>query len=421
MFPRRVVVSASILALLLTITIPVDAAPALQQGDHSTYDVSASISFLESCDALGTSTPGVIICPMIASFPMSTNITGTIGWTVTDLASTTTSLNVTRDLTISNGDSTRPVIPSVGSSKESIDLATRLVSFFPSIMPEMDQFLQMAQTAGANLSGVNLTASMPLLDSIIPHQMFYTMWWVNGPLKLNETVPVLVLPTNVTRSSSMDVGALGAREAWALTFNFSRAMSDPVPAAPSNSLISDNLQLSFVFDYDKTSDILLSATASVHLGFQNEIIVPPTPCGPSSTTCPATSNPTTLLTSSGLNLDATLRLSSTTVDLSHRMSQTAPPQDNGGSQSSGGSSNGSGSGTNSGSGSSGGNNGVSSNSGNNGATGSSGQPSSNANQPGNGAQLMGIHIWIYDLLGVFAAIVIGSAIWISRRRLKKSA
>ena len=421
----RIATTASILALLLAAAVPVDAAPSLQTGVHSNYNLSASISFFQTC-VPSTSTsfvcPLMAVCnPIVETCGMTTDITGTIGWTVTDLTATSASLNVTRDLTISSSDSTRPVIQSSGSVNESIDLATRFVSLFPTIMPEMDQILQMAQaSATTSMTGVNLPDSMTTLDNMISPPAFYTMWWVNGPLKLNQTVPVLVLPTNVTRSSTIDLGgSIGSRDAWTLDFNFSRPLIVPDPSTSLGLVPGESMEVGFVFNYDKTSDMLLSANAEVHFGFQNEIALPPTPCDPSiSTVCPATNRATMILGNFGVNIEASLKLSNTTVDLSHRM-KVIPPENNDGSQSSGGSNNGNGSGTNNGSGSNDGTIGAGSRSNGNGASGSSGQPSSNSKRPGYGGQASNWPTWIYALLGILAAMIIGSALWVSRRHSRK--
>ena len=420
MLSRRILTIVSILSLLLVATVPVEASPALQNGSHSAYSLSVTISFLESCETLGTTTAAssVIACPMSAAFPMLTSINGTVAWSVTTLSSTSASLNVTHDLTISNVESTRPVIRNVGSFNESVDLASRLVSFFPGIMPEMDQFLQATQsTTSTSLTGINLTSSMITLEKFMPRPSLYTMWWVKGPLKLNETIPVLVLPTNVTRSSTIDLGgSIGSRDAWGLEFNISRPMIVPDPSATLTSIPSPAMEASFVFNYDKTSDLLLSATAELHSGFEDVIPIPTSPCVPTaSMTCPAISSPTMILGNFGVDIQASLKLTNTNLDLSQRMTQTTPPQTSGGSNS------GNGSGTSGGTGSDNGSNGANSNTSNNGANGSTGQPSSATNQPAPGGQVSGWPLWILALLAILAAIIIASTVWISRRRRHSSA
>jgi hypothetical protein len=130
------------LTLLLLITIPVYAAPSLQNGAHTSYNLSASISFLQSCETLGASvSTNTIVCPMIATMPPTLDINGTLEWTVIDLNSTTASLNVARDLTVSNDAMVSPAAHSPRSLNESINLATRIVTLLPLVMPEIEQAL----------------------------------------------------------------------------------------------------------------------------------------------------------------------------------------------------------------------------------------------------------------------------------------
>ena len=420
MSSRRILATASILALLLVALVPVEATPVLQKGAHSSYTLNVTISSVETCETFGTTTTAsnVIVCPMIAGFPMSTRVNGTVAWSVTDLSSRSALLNVTHDLTISNGETIRPLIQNTGSFNESVDLATRLVSLFPGIMSEMDQFLQAAQsTASASLPGINLASSMTTLESFIPQRSLYTMWWVNGPLKLNETVPVLVLPTNVTRASTVDLGgSIGSRDAWTLNFNFSRPIIVPDTSAALAPIPGGSVEAGFVFNYDKTSDLLLSANAELHSGFEDVIQISPSPCVPSaSTSCPAASSPTMIRGIFGVDVEASLKLTDTNLDLSQRMNPTIPPQ------SSRGSDNGAGSGTSAGTGSGNGSNEAGSNTGGNGANGSTGQPSSATNQPDHGAQVSNWPLWIFGLLGVLAAMIVASVVWISRRRLRNNA
>lgn len=418
---KRTIVMIAVLALLLLIAIPADGAPSLQKGNQANYRLSASISFLQSCNP-GISTSGsMIVCPMIATIPSTVDINGTLGWTITDLNSTTASLNVTRDLGMSHGDASTLVTHTSRSFVESINLTTRIVSLLPVIMPEIDQALQTAQTNMAIGAGANWTSSASILQTVMRRPL-YTMWWVNGPLKLNQTVPVLFVQTNATKASSVDLGGtLGTRPSWTLVYSLSRPLIFPDPLAASTSAIpvSDGLEINLTFNYDQASDLLLTANADIHFGFGEETVIPPSPC--TSTTaiaCPATSSPTILLREFGVDIQAALKLVGTSVDLTHPVTQTSPPQNgNRGT----GSTTGSGSDTETGSGSdtgSGGNSGTiagsGSNSGNAGRTSGTGQPKSSilsaASLP-----------WLYGLVGILAAAIVGGGIWVARRRMKNSA
>ena len=409
---RRTIVTVCVLALLLLVTVPADGAPSLQKGNQSSYNLSAAISFLQACNTGPLTSTNMVVCPMIAIMPSTVDINGTLGWTVMDLSSTAVSLNVTRDLTISHGDAGTSVAPTLGSFTESINLATRMATFLPLLKPDIDQALQMAQTNMATSlpQGINWTASVSMLDNSMMHRSFYTMWWVNGPLRLNQTVPVLVLPTNVTKASSVDLGSiLGTRTTWTLTYSLSRPLISPdlVSTTPSSIPLGDNIELSFTFDYDQTSDLLLTANAHIRLGLGFATTIQPTQCfSTSSVSCPATSSPTIITREFGIDIQATLRLVSTTVDLTHPMTQIgSSPNGNSGSQSSTGSSSGTDTGTGPG----------------NGLGSGTGQPASNPLQPRTSLQSLVWTPWVYGLLGIAAAALTGAGVWIARKRMKRTA
>jgi uncharacterized membrane protein YgcG len=419
---KRTIVTIAVLAVILLVAIPAEGAPSLQKGNQASYDLSASISFLQFCNP-GVSTSGnMIVCPMIATIPSTVDINGTLGWTVTDLNSTTASLNVTRDLTVSHGDASTLVTHTSRSFAESINLPTRIATLLPLITPEIDQAIQMAQTNTAIgiPAGANWTSSASILRTVM-HRPLYTMWWVNGPLKLNQTVPVLFLQTNVTEASSVDLGgALGSRPTWTLAYSLSRPLifPDPLAASTSSIPVSDGLEINLTFNYDQASDLLLTANADIHFGFGEETVIPPSPCTSSTAiACPANPSPTIMLREFGIDIEAALKLVSTSVDLTHPVTQTSPPQ-NGNSGT--GSSTGSGSSTGTGSGSDTGS-GGSSGTGDAGATSGTGQHTSNTGQP-KSSSLSAVSLpWFYGLIGIVAAEIVGGGVWVARRRMKKAA
>src|SRR5438309_8933680 len=290
---RLTSLSLGALTLLLLIAVPVNAAPALHKGSQTSYNLSVSISVFQSCEPILTSTLSAgIVRPMIAMISPSLNINGTLGWIVTDLNATTATLNVTRDITTSSGETITPATHHTGNFNESIDLATRIATMLPFIEPEMDQAVQIARTnIGATMpTGTSWGSTMPGLDVTMMRQPLHTMWWVNGPLKVNDTVPVLVFPTNVTGSTSLDLGgSIGTRSAWTLLFprTGSPLPPDPVATLTSSIPIADNFGFALTFNYDQPSDLLLTASAGIHLGFGQETQIPPLPCDSSSTTAPA--------------------------------------------------------------------------------------------------------------------------------------
>src|SRR5438552_399594 len=422
--------------LLLLIAVPVNAAPALHTGSQTSYNLSVSISFLQSCEPILTSTLSAgTLCPMVAMISPSLIINGTLGWTVTDLNATTATLNVTRDIATLSGESITPVTHHTGSFNESIDLATRIATILPFIGPEIDQALQMAQTnIGATLpTGTSWSSTMPSLDVTMMRQPLHTMWWVNGPLKVNDTVPVLVFPTNVTGSTSLDLGGtIGTRSAWTLAFpgTGSLLLADLMATMTSSIPIADNFEFALTFNYDQTSDLLLTASADIHLGFGEETFIQPTACGSSATTAPARTvcpaSPVPILREFGVDVQASLKLISTTLDLTQRLTTTGNSDSSSGSSLSGGSGTSpgplAGSGSSPGRGSNSGSNsgsGSGYNPGTSGTTTGAGQSSDNPAQSKSTTKSVSLVPWMYGILGIIAAAIIGWAVLIARRRIKE--
>src|SRR2546430_6506701 len=334
------------LMLLLLISVPVNAAPALHTGGQTSYNLSVSIPFDQSYHPIFSPALGPEICrPMIAMVPQSLNINGTLGWIVTSWNAATADRNVTRNITASTGEIVTPVTHHAGSFNESINLATRIATILPFIEPEMDQALQIAQTnMGTSSPGADWSSTMSTMDVTMMRQPLRTMWWVNGPLKVNDTVPVLVFPTNVTGSTSLDLGgSIGTRSAWTLAFprTGSPLPPDPMTTMASTIPITNNFGFALTFNYDQTSDLLLTASAEIHLGFGQETQIPPMPCDPSSTTAPAATicptTPISIMREFGIDVQASLKLTSTTLDLSQRLMPTSGPESPSGSSSSSGS------------------------------------------------------------------------------------
>src|SRR5206468_8152762 len=161
---KRTIVTACVLSLLLLVTVPADGVPSLQKGTQANYNLSASISFLQACNIGPSTSTNMVVCPMIATTPSTVDINGTLGWTVIDLNGTTASLNVTRDLTISNGDAGTSVAHTLGSFAESINLATRKTTRCRLSMRLKDQALQKARTnmTTSVAQGANSNSSGPM-------------------------------------------------------------------------------------------------------------------------------------------------------------------------------------------------------------------------------------------------------------------
>jgi hypothetical protein len=371
---------------------------------------------------MGSALSAGIVCPMIAIIQPSLNLNGTLGWAVTDLNATTATLNVTRDITPSNTEFLTPITHHTGSINESINLATRIASFLPFIEPEVDQAMQIAQTnmASSMPTGTSWSSTMSTMDATMVRQPVHTMWWVNGPLRVNDTVPVLVFPANVTGSTSVDVGgSIGSRSAWTLAFPTTRSLPpDPLAAVTSSIPTAHNFEFALTFNYDQTSDLLLSASADIHLGFGEEIFIPAAPCdssatnAPALTVCPAT--PIPIVRQFGIGIQASLKLTSTTLDLSQRSTPTSASASPSGSSSGSGSGTGAGNsqglGTGPGQGSSSGSNsgsGSGYNPGAGGTTTGAGRPSNNPSQSRPTTQSASLVPWMYGILGIIAAAIVG--------------
>jgi hypothetical protein len=426
--------SLGVLTLLLLVIIPVNGAPALQRGSQASYSLSVSILFSQSCQPILSSTFNAgIICPMIAMVSPSSNINGTLSWTVTDLNATTANLNVTRDIATSRGDVVTPITQHTGSFNESIRLSTRIATILPFIEPELDQALMMTQTNTVSTlpAGSSWGSTMSALDATMMRQPIHTMWWVNGPLKVNDTVPVLVFPTNVTGSTSLDLGgSIGSRSAWTLTFPSTGSLLPPDPMASMTSAIptANNFKFALTLNYDQTSDLLLTANADINLGFGQEMLIQLAPCNSSTTTGPALivcpDTPIPIMREFGIDVQASLKLTSTTLDLSQQLTQTEGSDPT--SRSNSGGVSGTGSGPGSGAGPEPGSNsgpnsgpGGGYNPGSGSTTTGAGQPASNPARSKPATQSAGLLPWIYGILGIIAAVIFGSAVWIARRRMKK--
>ncbi len=420
---RRAQVFLGVLVVLLLVAAPVRGSPSILKGAHADYNWSVSISFVQSCDTAGTMSPSLIACPLSMALPIEDTINGTIGWTVTDLNSTTAVLNVTRTIGMFDQGLSSPAVRLSHSFNESINLGSRLVSLLPMIEPEMDQVLQSAQTSiTGTMPNVNLASSISSFQGAITSRPFYTMWWVNGPLQLNQTIPVLVFPTNVTKSSMIDLGGtLGSRSAWTLETIFPHIIPQPDMTTSTMSLIpiNDLFDESLSFNYDKSSDLLLSSNATLQMGFGEDMTVQPTPCDSTTSTvsCPISSAPTIIFREFGFTIQASLTLSNTNIDLNQRLSIDTPPQ----AQSSGSNlGSGNGSGASSGSGPNAGTNtGGGPSYGNSGDSRGSGQPAANAQQPTLPMQPGLWSPWIYVLFGVILATAVALGVFV-RKRSKRS-
>jgi hypothetical protein len=419
------------LIIILLVAIPVGGTPALKQESYATYALKAQISFAppicEASPASGTQS-SMIICPMIVALPLETNITGTLGWSISSLSSSSAVLNVTKDVTMSHDGLMIPDRHITSSFNESIDLATRIISIMPFLMTEMDNALQADQAAASMLpTGIGANSAMSIVEStmIQPHPV-YTMWWMNGTLHQGQDVTVLVFPTRVIGAGTFDFQG-NTRPTWNLVFNKTWPAPQPETGSMSPTWAGNGLGTVFKFEYDQTSGLLVSATADINVGFI-ETTVMTSQCDPvivsASTPCASSSTP--ILLRSGFSIHASLTLASTNLNLDSTLSSSGSTPTGGSTGSGGGSGSGSG-----GSGTPGGSSGGSSG-GNNGGTGTSGGTNGGSN-PGTGTgsnpggtpapssakPASGIAPWIYLLLAAVLVAIVAVALWIARRQSKR--
>ena len=408
-------IPAALLTLILLIAVPVGGAPALQKGSSATYNLSLSISLPpRMCDATSSSSSAIIYCPMIVAIPLDFDVNGTLSWTATDVNSTTAVLNVTRLVTTSSWNNLTGVsFRNSHSFLESIDLATRIASIMPFLPPELDQALQTAQSGTSTGLPTNLdwTSAMSMVDSTIKTQHpIHTMWWVNAPLQVNDTVPVLVFPTNVTGSTSINVANLGPRDAWTLNYNITlpRPVSDQSTTGYTVAA-GDNMLASFTFNYDKQSDLLLSADARIHLGLVEEIPQQTSQCLSPSAPTNCTTSTSYIPVQYGVGLEASLTLASTNFNLQQHLGTTTSSSDVTDSNS------GSDTGTSTGSGTTSGDNPGSTGTGQNSGSGSGSNPGTTPQTVAANPQASMIPR-IYWVIGIAAIVIVAAGLWLARRR-----
>ncbi|HYY92846.1 MAG TPA: hypothetical protein VE955_12730 [Candidatus Dormibacteraeota bacterium] len=408
-------IPVALLTLILLIAVPVGGAPALQTGSSATYNLSLSISLPPPmCEGTSSSSSAIIYCPMIVAIPLDFDVNGTLSWTAIDVNSTTAVLNVTRLVTTSSWNNlTGASFRNSHSFIESIDLATRVASIMPFLAPELDQALQTAQSGASTgiPTSLDWASAVSMVDSSIEAQHpIHTMWWVNGPLQVNDTVPVLVFPTNVTGSTSIDVANLGARDAWTLSYNIT--LPRPISAQSTTGYAvpaGDNMLATFTFNYDKQSDLLLSADARVHLGLVEEIPQQTSQCLSPSAPTNCTASTSFIPVQYGVGLEASLTLANTNLNLQQHLGTTASSSDVTGSNS------GSNAGTNTGSGTTSGNNpgstGTGQNSGSSDGSNSGTTPQTVAANPP--ASMIP---WIYWVIGIVTIVIVVTGLWLARQR-----
>lgn len=279
---------------------------------------------------------------------LQVNFDGSVAWTVIGLSSDVANLKIDHNVAVSvsplPGVTFTPVTEQ-GSFEQKITLATRVES--PGTAPSLILSLlrsippiysappiygtRTAQvytgslpptfansTSTASVGGSMFSGIMPVLLSSNSDPV--TMWWVDGPLSLGSPVQILTGSSSVTGSESLNLGtALGTRDAWLVTSQFSQSINTTTPP-PSSSASSTSLALNLLWSFDKRGDLLLRNGADVMVATRSvgsEQVLTGNPCGPSGW-CPTFAQVTVTRTMTA-QLNLALRLTSTDLNLNKRM------------------------------------------------------------------------------------------------------
>lgn len=202
-------------------------------------------------------------------------LNGNVGWAVQGLSSSTANLLVSHNLGVSIPVPQLPIVSITpvtesGTLVQSIDLATRVESAGTAtdlIEHLLDAFSSSSQ--GFNSGFGNVILQMSATATSDPS---YALWWVNGPLSNGSPVQVMDGWASVTGSETLNLGSLGNVQAWIVTSQFSQGVNLTVPSSPfagpgPNAQAAFNL--SFLWSYDKGSDLLVrslaNGTATMHM------------------------------------------------------------------------------------------------------------------------------------------------------------
>ena len=267
--------------------------------------------------------PGAV---SIQTVPPPITISGNLGWSVVGLDSNTAVLNVTHALSVFvDGISIVPVAPisESGSIQDSINLSTRAESH-GTAAEVVDNFLLPFLSLGltGSFSGTSPLTVADSLSSRLP--TIYTIWWVNGPLSNGSPVHLLIGYSSVQGDETVNLPGVGTRSAWIVTSNVAEDVSAFVPksSSPSPGAVSMNradARLALKFDYDKSSDLLLSSSDSAIITATSTSVYLPGQvlCG-SSGQCISVSSLTTVSREMTATVTASLALSSTNLNLAER-------------------------------------------------------------------------------------------------------
>ncbi len=328
--------------------------------------------------------------PKVRSFILN----GTLGWTVLDLDQNDAVLRVNHGINVFNSTSLPAVrvFNETGAFEQTVDLSSRVES-----PPALGVLASFPFSLGS--SGFSSFSSPYLYSYGFQPPAVHTIWWVNGPLDRGSPVQILTIYAGVRGSDSVDLGpVLGTRDAWIVGADFTEARNQTEPLSQSDiylcfpfgrfitfgapqpqCFVSGSYNaVSLRFAYGKQSDLLFTSSDSIDSYVQTTAVYPAGstvyggfggPGIPVSTT-------TTVVRTMRTSVSLSLKLMSTNLDLTKRM--TPPPQSK-----------------------------------------DTSDPPPGSNAPNNNAQAS-LPLWIYGTAGVIALAGVSTGVWATLRARRKT-
>ncbi len=276
--------------------------------------------------------------PTVQSFSLN----GPVGWTVVGLDDKA-QLDVTHKITAYNASATPPerLYNESGVTGETVDLSTRKDS-----STGLNPFIFLNSLPFPNQGPFQFPPPGYPYPYSPPES--YTVWWMNGPLKLGSTVEVLTIQSAVRGSESVSLGSsLGTHDAWTVSYVNSEAFNQTKPSSQFNYYCysynrfpypgfiqtfqnpvcytsgSSNV-LSLRLDYGQRSDLLFSVDATVDTYSQTTTVYPTGSFVYGQYYGPGiqVSSPVNVVRTSRSTSSVNLKLTSTSLDLASR---TIPP------------------------------------------------------------------------------------------------
>jgi hypothetical protein len=250
------------------------------------------------------------------------SLDGSIGWTVNGLDNNVAVLNVSHQVSIvaTLGPVSFTPVTEIGSFSQSIDLSTRVESSGTAtsvILGAIQRMLAYYPGYYGYYYGYGYPSVLGQLVS--SQKQVYSFWWVNGPLANGEPVQILTGYSSVIGSEMVNLGPSNNRNAWIVESELSQSLSTTSPPVITSGGSSDSsFKLDLRFDYDQASDLLLRSSATVSVASSQTQNYKPGDylCGPSG--CFPVSEPVTVSHHMSATIPITLKLKSTSLDLSKR-------------------------------------------------------------------------------------------------------